>query len=82
MLQYLVEFILAPLGKITNNPFKSRDMQPHIPTADRPDLNVGLRYRDSYALPFGRRTHGGVVSKPISKVDSSDQAIQAQSSTV
>jgi hypothetical protein len=41
---------------MTRGPLKFKEIHPQTLTDERPDLNVGLRYLDSYALPFGRRT--------------------------
>jgi hypothetical protein len=46
-----------------------------MPTDERPDLNVGLKYLDSYALLLERRTQKEVTSYLTSKVASSDQYI-------
>jgi hypothetical protein len=45
----------APLANITRGPFLDSEIQPQMPTELRPDLNVGLRFLDSYAVPFLRR---------------------------
>lgn len=66
---------------MTRGPLKFDEIHPQTPTDERPDLKVGFRYFDSYALPFGRCTQGGVASYQISKVDSSDQHIHPQSSS-
>lgn len=52
-----------------------------MPTELRPDLKLGLRFHDSYAVPFLRGTQGGVVSIPSLNVDSSEKVTKAQSSS-
>ena len=55
------------------------EIHPYIPTDERPDLNVSLKYIDSYGLPVERRTQE-VAAYPVLKLVSSDQHILAQSS--
>src|SRR5271156_1047334 len=80
-LRYRCWFILCPRGIMIKGPLKFKEIHPQAPTDERPDLNIGLRYLDSYGLPLGRRTQLGVASYPSSKLASSDQHIPAQSST-
>jgi hypothetical protein len=58
-------------------PLWDSEIQPQIPTELRPDLNVGLRFLDSYAVPFFRRTQGGIISRLISNVASSEKVTRA-----
>jgi hypothetical protein len=62
-------------------PLKFKEIHPQTPTDKRLDLNVGLRYLDSYTLPLGRRTQERVASYPTSKLASFNQYIPLQSST-
>ena len=48
------------------------ELHPYIPTDERPDLNVSLKYIDSYGLPAEQRTQE-VAAYPVSKLVSSDQ---------
>jgi hypothetical protein len=45
----------APLANIIRGPFLDSEIQPQMPIELRLDLNVGLRFLDSYAVPFLRR---------------------------